>query len=259
MTDLSARCRTPALLAAALLASAAPCRAQAPAPPSAQDLSEQATDPTAPLMTFNLINTWIASYHGVDGGGYEVKIQPVVPFKAWGTSNILRIAVPYQVSGPGDEGLKSITLFDLVVIPQSWGRLAVGGDLQLSPGGSGETGSIALGPAIGAIVPLSRQLNVGAFNQNLFGDGIAITQLQPIIAYQLGHGWALSAGDLQLTYDWNAGRFLSLPVGAQIGVVAPVAGQPFRFSLNPQYNFADATGAERFKLVFTVALLAPLR
>jgi len=112
---------------------------------------------------------------------------------------------------------------------------------------------------VGVIVPLSRTLNVGAFNQNLFGSGIAISQLQPIIAYQLGHGWAVSAGDLQFTYDWNAGRFLSFPIGAQIGVVTPVAGQPFRFSLNPQYNFADVTGTERFKVVLTVALLAPLR
>jgi hypothetical protein len=248
-----------AVCAAALLGAAAPCRAQAPAPPTAEQLSEQATDPTAPLMTFNLISTWIASYHGVDGGGLEVKIQPVIPFRAWGASNILRVAAPYQVSGPGDDGLTSLTLFDLVVLPQSWGKLALGADMQLTPGGGDDDGTIAIGPAVGAVVPLSRRLSIGAFTQNLFGKGTAISQVQPIIAYQLGGGWALSAGDLQFAYDWDAGRFVSLPIGAQIGVVTPVAGQPFRFSVNPQYNLADVTGAGRFKVVVAVALLAPLR
>ena len=49
----------------------------------------------------------------------------------------------------------------------------------------------------------SKKFSVGAFTQNLFGTGVAITQLQPVISYQLGHGWALSAGDLQFTYDWD--------------------------------------------------------
>lgn len=259
MTDLPARCRTPALLAAALLATTAPCRAQAPTPPSKEGLSEQATDPTAPLMTFNFVGTWVASYHGVDGGGGDVKVQPVIPFRAWGASNILRIAVPYQLGGPGSGGLTNVTLFDLVVLPQSWGNLAVGVDMRLTPGSADDDGGFSIGPAVGAVAPLSKRLAVGAFTQNLFGTGTAISQVQPIVAYQLGGGWALSAGDLQFSYDWNAGRFVSLPIGAQIGVVAPVAGQPFRFSLNPQYNFADVTGAERFKVVFNVALLAPLQ
>jgi len=242
--------------------------ATAPAEPgeSAQDeLSRRATDPTASPLTFGFINDVTTSYRDLEDGtpidenGYQFKLQPVIPFKAWGVANIFRMTVPYQVSGPSPEGLGDITVFDLVVLPQSWGQLALGADMQLAPGTADDDGTIAIGPAVGVVVPLSKRLNVGAFTQNLFGKGTAISQLQPIIAYQLGGGWALSAGDLQLIYDWDAGRFVSLPIGAQIGVVTPVAGQPFRFSLNPQYNFADVTGAGRFKVVFTVALLAPLR
>jgi hypothetical protein len=48
---------------------------------------------------------------------------------------------------------------------------------------------------------------------------ISLTQIQPIITYQLGRGWALSAGDLQITYDWEKGEWVQVPIGFQIGVV----------------------------------------
>ena len=87
-------------------------------------------------MSFNFINNVTTAYHGVDDSGYTFKFQPVVPFRAWGASNILRVVVPYQIDGPGDEGLKSVTLFNLVVLPQKWGRLAFGPVMSLSESAS---------------------------------------------------------------------------------------------------------------------------
>jgi hypothetical protein len=55
------------------------------------------------------------------------------------------------------------------------------------------------------------------------------------------------------------GEWVSLPIGFQIGKVQKVAGQPMRFSLNPQWNLKDITGATEAKLVFTVTLLAPAK
>jgi hypothetical protein len=86
---------------------------------------------------------------------------------------------------------------------------------------------------------------------------VGITQIQPIIAYQLGSGWALSAGDLQITYDWKQGQWVQVPIGFQIGVVRPIAGQAFRFSVNPQWNLKNITGAVKSSVIFTVALLLP--
>ena len=81
----------------------APAPSQAPSGGAeANDLSSQATDPTASLMSFNLINNFTTSYHGLDDSGYMFKFQPVVPFRAWRTSNILRVVVPYQINGPGE-------------------------------------------------------------------------------------------------------------------------------------------------------------
>jgi hypothetical protein len=236
--------------------------AAAPAPAGgsdADDLSLQATDPTASLMAFNLINDFKRSYYGSDATGFEFRFQPVIPFKAFGAANILRVVVPYQGSGPGDEGLKSVSIFDLVVLPQKWGRLGVGPVMNVQESARDSEGKFAIGPAVGAVVPLSKKFSVGAFTQNLFGTGVAITQLQPIIAYQLGNGWALSAGDLQFAYDWNRDEWVSIPLGFQFGVVRVVGKQPFRFSINPQWNLKDITGADKMKVAFTVTLLAPAK
>lgn len=234
--------------------------AQAPAGGSdADELSRQATDPTASLMSFNFINEFTTSYYGLDDHGFTFKFQPVVPFRAFKTSNILRVVVPYQTDGPGSEGLKSVTIFDLVVLPQKWGRLGIGPVMSLAESASSAESKFSIGPAVGAVVPISKKLNLGAFTQNLFASGVAITQLQPIVAYQLGHGWALSAGDLQFVYDWELDEWVSLPIGFQIGKVQRVAGQAMRFSLNPQWNLKDIDGANKAKVVFTVTLLAPAK
>jgi hypothetical protein len=239
----------------------APAPAAAAQPPAAagdaDELSRQATDPTASLMSFNFINDFRTSFYGVDDDGFEFRFQPVVPFRAWKTSNILRLVVPYQTDGPGNEGLKSVSIFDLVVLPQRWGRFGIGPVMNLAESESAAESKFSIGPALGAVVPISKKLNVGGFTQNLFASGVAITQLQPIVAYQLGSGWALSAGDLQFVYDWELGEWVSLPLGFQIGKVLKVAGQPMRFSLNPQWNLKDIDGANKAKVVFTVTLLAP--
>ncbi len=256
------------------LAAATPLEAQSPAPgptPDAaqsaqgaaenggQDLSSQATDPTASLMAMNVIADFTTSYWDVDDSGVTMKFQPVVPFKAWGAPNILRAIVPYQTTGPGNNGLKDVSIFDLVMITSKRlrTRFGIGPVMSLSQSAGNAESKFAIGPAVGGVHRMSKRLNVGLFSQNLFAAHTAITQLQPVVAYQLGHGWALSAGDLQFVYDWKDGRWVGIPFGAQIGVVRALGGQPFRFSVNPQWNAAHIKDNDQFKLVVTVTLLAP--
>jgi hypothetical protein len=224
---------------------------------SSDDLSARATDPTAALMSFGFINDFHTSFYGLDDSGFEFRFQPVVPFRAWGASNILRVVVPYQGTGPGTEGLKDVSLFDLVIVPQRWGRLAIGPVMTLSQSESDAASKFAIGPAVGVVKPVSTKLLLGAFSQNLFAAHVGVSQIQPVITYQLGHGWALSAGDAQFTYDWERDEWTNIPLGFQIGVVRSVGKQPFRFYVNPQWNFKDVTGAVKGKIVFGVTLLAP--
>jgi hypothetical protein len=210
-------------------------------------------------MAFNFISDVRTSFVDVDGKGFEFRFQPVVPFRAFKTSNILRVIVPYQGSGPGTEGLKDVSIFDLVVLPQTWGRLGVGPVMSLKQSDGDAASKFAIGPAVGATIPTSKRLMVGLFSQNLFASETAVSQLQPIVAYQLGQGWALSAGDLQFTYDWKGGGWVSIPIGFQLGVVHALGGQPFRFSVNPQWDLEDIQGVASSKVVFTVTMLAPTR
>jgi hypothetical protein len=40
----------------------------------------------------------------------------------------MRVIVPYQGAGPGEERLKSVSLFNIVIIPRKWGAWRSGGD-----------------------------------------------------------------------------------------------------------------------------------
>jgi hypothetical protein len=233
-----------------------------PGEPSAKTdtnaLSSQATDPTAPLLSFNFITDITTSIHGVDDHRTVFKIQPVVPFRIWGLPNILRIILPYQLSGLGAEGLNDVTLFDIAVLPVSAvTKLAIGPVFQFSSGASSNPAKVAGGPELGVIVQVGKSLTLGVFNQNLIGNELAVSQLQPIVAYQVGAGWSLSAGDLQYTFDWRGTRWTNIPLGAQLGAVYPIFGQPIRFFVGPQYNVRQARGSDEFRVSAGITLLAP--
>lgn len=253
-------CRWPGIAALACVASlivADPALAD----DAADELARQATDPTAPLMTMNFIGEYTGDFHGPSTGeddAFDLSFRPAIPFTAFGKSNIMRLTIPYRLNGPGDDGLGQVAIFDIVVTKASWGRWILGGVATMSS--SESTGDdFAIGPAFGAVVPISKKLTVGAFSQNVFAGDTALSQLQPIVAYQLGEGWSLSAGDLQFGYDWKADRWVSIPIGFQIGKVMALGSQPIRLALNPQYNLADDPGLFAWKVSLTFALLSPLK
>jgi hypothetical protein len=224
---------------------------------TAEELSVQATDPTASLFQLNLIGDITPGYNGADESGFALRFQPVIPFQAWGWNNIMRIQAPYQTSGVGPEGLNQVTIFDLVLAEESWGRWGVGPVVQLSEGASDRDAQFGIGPAIGAVYGVNPDLAVGLFNQNLFGDDLATSAFQPVVAYQLGNGWALAAGDLQFIFDWHDGRWIQAPLGFQLGVVRPILGQPMRFFVNPQWNLANREGTFDSKILIGFTLIAP--
>lgn len=231
----------------------------APADEAADELARQATDPTASLMAMNFIADYTGDVYGPGSGdddAFEIMFRPAIPFTAFGKANILRITIPYQVTGSGDDGLGDVSIFDIVVTNESWGRWGVGLVASLSSSDSAPD-DFAIGPAVGGVWALSKKLNVGAFSQNVFAGDTAISQLQPVIAYQLGNGWSLSAGDLQFVYDWKNSRWLSIPIGLQLGKVMRLGAQPVRWAINPQYNLKDDSGLEKWSVALTFTLLVP--
>lgn len=225
----------------------------------ADELARKATDPTASLMALNFVTDHTGSYHGTSVGpdhSTEVQFKPVIPFRAFDFDNILRITMPYQVGGRGEEGQGDTTLFDLAVVHEDWGRWGLGPVMTFASDDLAPD-QFVIGPAIGGVYQHSKALNLGLFSQNVFGEQTAISQIQPVVAYQLGDGWSLSAGDLQYTYDWERDRWLNVPLGFQLGKVLQVGKQPMRFSINPQYNLIDDSGLPEWSVSFTMTLLVP--
>ena len=239
-----------------MLALAAGGAAPAAVGDDTEDLARKAADPTASLMSLNLRYTRIPSFHGIDGSAGASQFQAVIPFRAWGTSNILRSTVNYTNSGPAPGGLSDVTIFNLLVFDRPWGRWGAGPVAQLLPGREGDSDTFAIGPAVG-FVASSGRWTYGLFNQNLFGDDIAISSLQPVLAYQMGNGWALAAGDAQWTYDWERTKAVNLPLGIQLSKVMSVGGQSVKWSINPEYNLRDLDGLPEWNVRFGLSLLVP--
>ncbi len=129
--------RWAALLPAALLVAPASLVAQQ-SDMDADALSREATDPTASLMSFNLLGDYVSSFHGPSVPGEPdnrttLTFRPVIPYEAFGIPNILRLTMPYQVAGRGEEELKDVTLFNLSVINESWGRWGLGPVMTSAP------------------------------------------------------------------------------------------------------------------------------
>jgi hypothetical protein len=225
------------------------------------ELSRQATDPTASLMALNFQGIYVGDFYGAGIPGqpddrFTFQFRPVIPFTFLGHPNILRATVPYQLDGRGDEGCGPISLFDLVVFNEKWGRWGIGPVMSFDTTGDA-LDEFVIGPAIGGVWQVNKKFSAGLFTQNVFWRNTAVTQIQPVIAYQLGDGWSLSAGDLQFTYDWETSRWLNLPIGFQLGKVVKLGGLPTRFAINPQYNLKNDRGLDEWSLTFTFTALFP--
>ena len=212
------------------------------------DLSQKANDPTAPLMSVQLIDEYTSDFHnGLEGeSANSVLFRVAYPYK-WGEySHIVRMTQPSVTDSPtGDTGLANMTLFDMAVFDASWGRYGLGivGSIPIADGNK----QWSVGPAFGFVNnTLSKGLNLGLFTQNLFrisGDderpATKISSLQPIINYSLGGGWNVGTGDIQYIYDWESTQWVSLPIGIQVGKLHRFGKLPVIFSIQYMHNFAN--------------------
>jgi hypothetical protein len=228
-------------------------------PADRRSLSSQTADPTAPLMSVALNNKVVLTYRGFDDRGAELTLQPVVPFRAWGVPNVLRVSAPFHAGGPGQSGFGDVVVFDLSVLPRSWATIAFGPVMGLAIGDSSPGSSFSVGPAVGFVKPVTRGLLVGAFNQNRFADDVATSQFQPLLTRQIGNGWSLGLADLQFKYDWQAHEWVNVPLGVSLGKVAQLGKQPVKLSVSTTYNFKDSTGVPQFWATLGLMVLMPSR
>ena len=253
------------LLACGCLLGASAALAQAP-PPSSDDLSAQATDPTASLMSFQFLDWYTPSYHGTDDSSNQLVFRAAIPFEMFGLPNIFRVTLPYVTSSPsGQSGLGDTQVFNLTVFGAPWGRWGAGISGSVPTGHDGlSSEKWSVGPALGFVNSSNKGFNFGLFAQTFFsfaGDDsaadVGIVNLQPIFSYQLGGGRSLSLGNSAFVYDTTKSRWASLALGVNYGQVVSLWGQKWRPNVEVDYDFQDRTGTPKVTLRAGFALLLP--
>ena len=231
-----------------------------------QSLGQAAEDPTASLMSLQVADWYTASFHKLDDeDANTVVLRPVVPFATGPLRHIFRATIPFITDSPVlDSGLSDITLFDLVVFNETWGRWGLGPVALIPTGGSDRgTEKWAMGPAIGFTARQDKLL-WGLFNQNLFsfaGDSdrqdVNVSTIQPILNYGLGDGWSVGCSEMLFAYDWQADHWSSLPLGGKLSKLVKFGKLPVQFSGQYEYDFADDEIGPEQTLRFTVKFLFP--
>lgn len=214
---------------------------------SDQALANQANNPTAPLTTVQLRDIY-APTASLPYTRNILQIQPVIPigpFDRLPFVQLMKITMPFVETTPGSHGqtgMGDLTLFDLVTITQSWGRLGVGPYLVV-PTATGNTlgaGKVQLGPSVGLIYTGIKNLVAGAVLQNPISfagqkSRPTVNQLivSPTLTYNLPGGWFAGLTDYSWSFNWRAGGsdVPLVPLGLQIGRVVRIGKQPVSLSI----------------------------
>ena len=221
-----------------------------------ESLASKVVDPSAPLTAVTVQDRLAFTRWGTDAGQNEVDLQPILPWQSFGHLNIFRILLPYITDNPiGFTGLGTVQAFNVTVLPRGRDlKLLLGIIFQFAPDHGQESGTFGMGPVLGGLKKVG-EWNFGVLNQNIFGSHLSSSQFQPIVTRTLGPKVSAALGDLQYIYDWEAGRWVSLPIGAQLNYIATLGKQPIRLFVNPQYNFRDLLGAPQFSTTLGIAVL----
>jgi hypothetical protein len=229
------------------------------------DLAAKATDPTAALMSFQLLDWYTGSYHGVDDSSNQIVFRAAIPFQVFGTQNIFRFTQPYATSGPAGSGIVDTSIFNLTVFGAPWGRWGVGVAGSLPTGERGLTADKwTLGPAVGFVNSATKGINWGLFTQTFFSiagkdtaSDVGVVNVQPIFSYQLGKGRSLSLGNSALVYDTERSRWSSLQLGLNYGQVVSLWGHKWRPNAEIDYDFKNDPGNPKWIFRIGMVLLLP--
>ncbi len=217
-------------------------------------LIDRVTDPTSWLMDLRMRHEWTWPTSPGNSDSQSVQFRPTIPFQAWGTINILRVTVPYDVQSDGGAGIGDVEIFDLVVVQESWGRWGVGPSLRLIADAADD--SLQAGPAAAAVAK-NRHWTVGALTQNFLNDDASQSRLQPILAYKFDEAWSVGIGESEFRYDWHSDRWSQLPLGIELDKIVDPWGQKMQLFVNPQYNFARDESNSGWTLYLGLTLLVP--
>jgi len=220
---------------------------------SAEDLSRQAANPLADLMSFPFQNNLNINYGEFDRNLNILNIQPVLPFADG--KIITRTIIPVlwipdyaQESGMYSSGLGDISLTAFYAPSDAGITWGVGPVLEIPTGGEKRgTQKWGLGPSAVVLVQPG-EWTLGALLNNVWSvagessrPDVNKLLLNLFIVYQLGEGWYVNSTPI-ITADWQAasGQQWTVPLGAGFGKLTFVGGKlPLNLQTQLYYNIVS--------------------
>ena len=241
---------------------------------SDEDLTRQAQNPLASLISLPVQNNTNFGLGPNDRTQNLLNIQPVIPFGLGSSVNLITrtifpvITQPDLASTSGSTTGLGDVLFTAWLSPAEAGTViwGVGPVISLPIGKEGlSTEKWALGPSIIALI-MPGPWVVGALVNNVWSVGgdenladINQMTIQYFANYNFPSGWYLTSSPI-ITANWEAGddNRWTLPLGGGIGKLFRLGSQPLNTQSQVFYNVVtpDDFGAD-WQLRFQVQLLFP--
>lgn len=249
---------------------------------SVETLSEEVNDPTASLTQAQIKDEFTPSEFGTNAQPNTALFRAILAVRPHGPMNLEQIVrptfslrtIPRNKAASTRTELGDTQLLDLVVMP--WPEVSTGLRWGVGPyfvfpaatSNSAGQGTWQAGPAAAFRWRTGHGLLISALVQqatsfaHTSGDSSPVTVLtfQPLLSYQLGHGWYLKSSDATWTFNLRHATSTTIPLSAGIGKVwkllhgaalnASVAGEWMAYR---QYD----ARTEQFTLKFQLTLLFP--
>jgi hypothetical protein len=224
---------------------------QLAAQPTREELSQQAANPIADLMSFPFQNNTEFGLGPYDRASNVLNVQPVIPLADG--KLITRTIFPFvwipdvaAESGLISSGLSDVSFTAFYAPGGSSTMWGVGPILEFPTGGS-ERGSEKWSAGVsGVVLAQPGDWTLGLLANNLWSyagaddrDAVNKGLLQYFVVYQLGQGWYLNSAPI-ITVDWQAesGQRWKVPFGAGGGKVMFVGKLPVNVQAQA-YTFVE--------------------
>jgi hypothetical protein len=240
------------------------------AQPSQEELSQQAANPIADLISFPFQNNLNMNYGEYNRNSNVLNIQPVLPFFDGRLITrtifpIVRIPDFDSTAGKFTSGLADI-VFTAFYAPKSKVTWGIGPVLEIPSGGekrgsqkwsAGPSFIILYQPGDWTFGLLAN--NAWSFAGNADKDDINHLLLNLFIVLQLGKGWYVNSAPI-FTADWTAeeGQKWIVPVGAGGGKLLFLGGKlPVNIQTQLYYNVVRPDFGPEWQWRFQVQILLP--
>ncbi len=237
---------------------------------SQEQLSQEAANPLADLMSFPFQNNLNMNYGRYDRNMNVLNIQPVLPFAGGQLITrtifpIIRIPDFSSETGKYSSGLSDI-VFTAFYTPKSKTMWGIGPVLEVPSGGE-KRGSQkwSAGPSFVILVqpgPWTFGVlinNTWSFAGKPVRDDVNHMLLNLFLVRQLGKGWYVNSAPI-ITADWTAasGQKWILPVGAGGGKLVFLGGKlPLNLQTQLYYNIVHPDFGPEWQWRFQVQILLP--